>query len=74
MKHVLYLVAMLTLAGCASKPPPLQTGVQCMSPPGVDPYSRECKSWRTGPTLREQRRFQQPPPAAPARGVGKDWI
>ncbi|HYE71194.1 MAG TPA: hypothetical protein VD932_06710, partial [Aquabacterium sp.] len=68
------LVALLAIAGCASTKPPLETGVQCMAPIGADPYSRECKAWRIGPTQREQLRRQQPAPAQPRRPHdGKDW-
>ncbi|MGE4243517.1 hypothetical protein [Ramlibacter sp.] len=65
MKSLLPLFAALAIAGCATKPP-LETGVQCMSPKGVDAYSRECRAWRLGPTIREQQQRRHLPPFAPA--------
>ncbi len=55
MRAIFLIIAVSALAGCASKPPRLQTGAQCMS---VNPKGY-CNEWRFGPTVREAEAFDR---------------
>ena len=60
------ILALLALAGCASAPPALETGAQCIqhrhgkatvTATGVVVDEGRCTEWRIGPTRREALAF-----------------